>query len=323
MKSNLSNIITKECSNCLLVKSIDDFHLIKDNRRKNDISHFYYKNICKFCENIYVNSFKKSKRKLNKFKNNELHINNNKQEILIKYKNYTQFHNYINQDELLSLFCLYNEGLFKKLKRFEKAVYNHEYQKTYREANKEKISEKNAKRYKDNKIEFKIRNKEYRENHKEFLKLKRKQYKTNNRELFRERYNNYQRKRYHEDELYRLRQRISWNIRKTLLTNNSNKNKKSILEFLPFSIKELKACFELMFDDWMNWNNYGSYKVSEWNDDDKMTWKWNIDHIIPQANLPYDSMEHFNFKKCWALENLRPYSAKQNMIDSNLRGCYG
>lgn len=26
-----------------------------------------------------------------------------------------------------------------------------------------------------------------------------------------------------------------------------------------------------------------------------------------------------NFKKCWALENLRPYSAKQNLADSNRR----
>jgi hypothetical protein len=26
-------------------------------------------------------------------------------------------------------------------------------------------------------------------------------------------------------------------------------------------------------------------------------------------------MEDENFKKCWSLENLRPYSAKQNIID--------
>jgi hypothetical protein len=30
-------------------------------------------------------------------------------------------------------------------------------------------------------------------------------------------------------------------------------------------------------------------------------------------------MDDENFKKCWALENLRPYSAKQNIIDGVTR----
>lgn len=31
-------------------------------------------------------------------------------------------------------------------------------------------------------------------------------------------------------------------------------------------------------------------------------------------------MEDDNFKRCWALENLRPYSAKQNIIDGARNG---
>jgi hypothetical protein len=69
----------------------------------------------------------------------------------------------------------------------------------------------------------------------------------------------------------------------------------------------------------MNWNNYGIYYTNLWNDNDPSTWVWNIDHIIPQSKLPYTSMEDDNFKKCWALDNLRPYSAKQNIIDGNKR----
>ena len=49
-----------------------------------------------------------------------------------------------------------------------------------------------------------------------------------------------------------------------------------------------------------------------WNDNDQSTWTWNIDHIIPQSTLPYTSMDDEIFKKCWALENLRPLS--QNKI---------
>lgn len=57
----------------------------------------------------------------------------------------------------------------------------------------------------------------------------------------------------------------------------------------------------------------GKYDAKLWKDDDKSTWTWNIDHIIPQSDLPYTSMKDENFKICWSLNNLRPYSAKQNI----------
>jgi hypothetical protein len=65
----------------------------------------------------------------------------------------------------------------------------------------------------------------------------------------------------------------------------------------------------------MNWNNQGMYNSDTWNDNDPATWTWQLDHIIPQSDLPYTSMEDENFKKCWTLENLRPLSAKQNLLD--------
>lgn len=54
--------------------------------------------------------------------------------------------------------------------------------------------------------------------------------------------------------------------------------------------------FRDLFELWINWNNYGVYRSSTWNDQDSSTWAWQIDHIIPQSRLPYDSMEHSNFK---------------------------
>ena len=88
-------------------------------------------------------------------------------------------------------------------------------------------------------------------------------------------------------------------------------------------IEELKEHLEKQFllsgNKWMNWNNYGTYKIKKWKDDDIFTWIWHLDHIIPQSKLPYTSMEEDNFKICWALENLRPYSAKQNIMDGNRR----
>lgn len=39
------------------------------------------------------------------------------------------------------------------------------------------------------------------------------------------------------------------------------------------------------------------------------------EHIIPHSTFQYLSMEDESFKKCWALENLRPLSAKINNFD--------
>lgn len=41
-----------------------------------------------------------------------------------------------------------------------------------------------------------------------------------------------------------------------------------------------------------------------------------IDHIIPQSSFKFSSMNDVEFKKCWSLDNLWPYSAKQNCKDN-------
>jgi hypothetical protein len=43
--------------------------------------------------------------------------------------------------------------------------------------------------------------------------------------------------------------------------------------------------------------------------------KYREKNRIPRSMLPYASMEDSNFKRCWALENLRPLSAKRNYLD--------
>jgi hypothetical protein len=116
-----------------------------------------------------------------------------------------------------------------------------------------------------------------------------------------------------------LRSLISAQIRKALTRTNGNKNGQSFLAALEYSSMDLKEHIEKQFslpgNEWMNWDNRGTYHSNTWKDDDYNTWVWHLDHIIPQSDLPYTSMEEENFKKCWALENLRPYSAKQNVID--------
>jgi hypothetical protein len=79
----------------------------------------------------------------------------------------------------------------------------------------------------------------------------------------------------------------------------------SILQFLGYSIQDLKSHLESLFTDNFNWDNYGVV--------------WHIDHIIPHSNFSYLSMTDPSFTQCWALANLRPLAAAQNMRDGSTR----
>jgi D-sedoheptulose 7-phosphate isomerase len=170
--------------------------------------------------------------------------------------------------------------------------------KIYYINNKEKIDNKNRAYYYDNKDIINNKNREYYKNNKELT-------------------NAYQRKRLKTDPNFKLRKRVSHSIWQFLKLNGGSKENKSILNYLPYTIDELKQHLELLFDPWMNWNNYGPYKVKEWDDNNESTWKWQIDHIIPQSEFKFSSMEEKEFKECWALSNLRPLSSKNNNCKSN------
>jgi hypothetical protein len=78
----------------------------------------------------------------------------------------------------------------------------------------------------------------------------------------------------------------------------SNKNGRHWEDVVGYKLEDLKIHIEKQFDSKMSWDNYGTY--------------WHIDHIIPRS---YFSMEQT--KDCWALENLRPLEAKENIYKSN------
>ena len=88
---------------------------------------------------------------------------------------------------------------------------------------------------------------------------------------------------------------------------------------LGYSKSELKESFEIYFklpgNEWMTWGNHGPYNPKTWDDNNSSTWCWNIDHIIPHSMFKYTSMDDEEFRRCWGLANLRPYSAKQNILD--------
>lgn len=174
----------------------------------------------------------------------------------------------------------------------------------YKKKNVEKQSVYDKEYYQKNKVKNSQTCKKYRENHIEELK-----------KYFRL----YTQKKRKTNSIFRLRADVSTMIRRALKKNNGSKSGVSCFEILGYTVHQLKEHLEKQFELWMTWNNCGRYSPSTWDDNDNSTWIWQIDHIIPQSDLPYNSMEDDNFKKCWMLENLRPLSAKQNFLDGVFR----
>ena len=129
------------------------------------------------------------------------------------------------------------------------------------------------------------------------------------------------------DPSFRLRKYISDQIYRALKKQGSSKKGESITNHLVNAayITALIAHIERLFSHpdnltsdgkvWMTWNNQGVYRYDEWYDNDPTTWRWQLDHIKPQSEFPIYEIDHSNVMDCWALSNLRPLSAKQNIID--------
>lgn len=197
------------------------------------------------------------------------------------------------------------------------------------------------KRYKEKTEEIKTKAQQYREKHREEIRLhameynhrdevikRMQQYRKDNRKALRKKEKEWRTKNpekakiiaYKKAKIQRLKlinrvkAHVSRQINFALHRSNSSKCGESCMKYLPYSIQDLKQYLESQFEPWMSWENWGVFKKT-WNDQDPSTWTWQIDHIVPQSCLPYVSMTEENFKKCWALENLRPFSAKQNYLD--------
>ena len=187
--------------------------------------------------------------------------------------------------------------------------------------------------YVKNKKEINIRNKQYWEENKDLLNDWQKQYyeehkdeKTEylieNREILalkrRDRENN----RLKTDAAFKLRKNVASVIRKFLKDSGNSKNG-SCVNKLGYSFQELREHLEQLFESWMSWDNWGTYDPKIWNDNDVSTWTWQLDHIIPHSTFNYTSMNDEEFKKCWALENLRPLPSKQNLLEGITRTRHG
>ena len=99
------------------------------------------------------------------------------------------------------------------------------------------------------------------------------------------------------DPAYRLRCCVHALVMEPLIKRQGRTKGGKIFALLSYTPKDLREHLEKKFTEGMTWENHG---------------EWHLDHITPQSALPYTDLEHPNFKKAWALENLQPLWAKEN-----------
>lgn len=98
----------------------------------------------------------------------------------------------------------------------------------------------------------------------------------------------------------RLDDAISRTIWQVLKGKKAGRKWESLVEY---KLEKLVSHLEKQFEGKMNWENYGTY--------------WWVDHIIPKSRFKYETAGSPEFKKCWALKNLRPMEKIANIKKNN------
>jgi hypothetical protein len=131
---------------------------------------------------------------------------------------------------------------------------------------------------------------------KEYLSDYKKKYKKDNKDII----NEWHRRRWDEDSLYRLTFSIRNSIRESIVNNGYSKKLKTY-DILGCSFEEFLLHIESKFEDWMTWSNKGLYNGD-------FNYGWDIDHIIPISSAKTEDdiikLNHYT--------NLQPLCSKIN-----------
>ena len=174
---------------------------------------------------------------------------------------------------------------------------NKEDAKKWRKNNAEKIKEKKHQSYMLHSEEIKERVRLWSKNNPEKVRGYKLKWKKNN-PLYWNKYNYNRRK---TDLKFNLNERMSCLIRQSLKNNKNGRHWEILVGYdLSNLIKRLDKTMPKNY----NWQDF-------------LEGKLHIDHIIPMSAFNYSWVKHPDFKRCWALDNLRLLPAKENMMKHN------
>ena len=75
-------------------------------------------------------------------------------------------------------------------------------------------------------------------------------------------------------------------------------------DLVDYTCDELKEHLESLFTNGMTWKKFLNGEI-------------HIDHVYPISHFRYESADELAFKLCWAIENLQPLWAKDNLSKGN------
>ena len=124
----------------------------------------------------------------------------------------------------------------------------------------------------------------------------------NQRPEFKERRNEYQRKRYNDPQK-KLGSKMSNETRYVLLgvcSNMTTLSEEYGIERVGLTTPQYRAYIESLWEEGMSWDNYGHGEG-----------KWTIDHIIPKSH--FDLTDPEQYKKCSHYTNTQPMWFVENV----------
>jgi hypothetical protein len=161
--------------------------------------------------------------------------------------------------------------------------------KDYYKKNKERIRDGQRKWRRENREKIRA----YKKSHK--WREDRREWRKKNREKI----NEYNRIREKNNPKLRIAGAMRRSIHRAIGREKNNSKWEKLVDY---SFNDLMKHLESQFEDWMTWDNYG---------------KWHIDHIKPISLFNFTKPDDPEFKECWALKNLQPLEARENIRKQN------
>ena len=172
------------------------------------------------------------------------------------------------------------------------------YDNKYRENNKEKLL-KDIKEYRKNNKEKILKcKKQYYQKNKDHLDECIKQWRKSNSEHINKYAKEWRREKYKTDLKYNISNKMKSNIYQSISKNKAGRHWENLVGYtLENLIRRLKETMPLGY----TWEDF-------------LKGRLHIDHKIPISVFNFTRPEHIDFRRCWALENLRLLPAKENRI---------
>jgi hypothetical protein len=210
----------------------------------------------------------------------------------LKTKLYRQEYAKLNKDRA--------NALRKKRRKKNLELYRQKGRDYYHKSKKPKLKKaKSDLNNQKNNISVLERQRIWAKNNPDKIKAYKKKYRSKNRHVAR----NYHIHKMNTDPRYKMRYQHYKTVNNSFRRNRTIKCL-STLELLGCNSNEYFEHIEKLLEPWMNWNNYGPYRVNG-------PRTWNIDHIIPVSsfniNIPAEAKKAFNYKNC------RPLCSKENL----------